>query len=110
MHLHGHNMYVLNEGAGAWDGTIVRPQNPDRRDVAMVRANGHLVVQFDPQPGFWAFHCHIAWHASGGFIKNLLVQPDQVKNYKIPSTSAQICRDWATWTQTNIPDQIDSGL
>lgn len=51
MHLHGHNFYVLHEGPGAWDGTIVRPSNPLRRDVYLVRGNGHLVIQFDGQPG-----------------------------------------------------------
>lgn len=47
MHLHGFNMYVLNEGEGDWDGTIVNPENPHRRDVVMMRPNGHLVMQFD---------------------------------------------------------------
>ncbi len=51
MHLHGHNFYVLHEGPGAWDGTIVRPSNPHRRDVHLVRGNGHLVIQFDGAPG-----------------------------------------------------------
>lgn len=51
MHLHGHNFYVLHEGPGAWDGTIVRPSNPHRRDVHLVRGNGHLVIQFDGTPG-----------------------------------------------------------
>jgi hypothetical protein len=51
MHLHGHNFYILHEGPGAWDGTIVRPSNPHRRDVYLVRGNGHLVIQFDAAPG-----------------------------------------------------------
>jgi FtsP/CotA-like multicopper oxidase with cupredoxin domain len=51
MHLHGHNFYILHEGPGAWDGTIVRPSNPHRRDVHLVRGNGHLVIQFDGAPG-----------------------------------------------------------
>jgi hypothetical protein len=60
--------------------------------------------------GVWPFHCHIAWHASGGFFLQFLVQPDKVKEFQIPNTVAQTCRDWAEWTETNIPDQIDSGL
>lgn len=47
MHLHGFNMYILSEGNGTWDGTIVRPSNPQRRDVIQARGNGHLVMQFD---------------------------------------------------------------
>ena len=58
----------------------------------------------------WAFHCHIAWHASGGFFSQLLVQPDAVKQFKIPGEVGQLCKDWDAWTKTHTPDQIDSGL
>ena len=33
MHMHGHNFQVLATGTGDWDGTIVNPQNPQRRDT-----------------------------------------------------------------------------
>ncbi|KAH6885321.1 multicopper oxidase-domain-containing protein [Thelonectria olida] len=112
MHMHGFNMYILNEGDGAWDGTIVNRNNPMRRDVIQVRGNGHVVVQFDAatNPGVWPLHCHIAWHVSAGLLIQFLTQPAQVKNYRIPNTIAQTCRDWGKWTLTNIPVQIDSGL
>lgn len=56
MHLHGFNMYVLHEGEGPWDGTIVSRDNPQRRDVVQVRKHGHLVIQFDAadNPGMLA--------------------------------------------------------
>lgn len=80
MHLHGHNMHVLAEGCGVWDGTVVNPSNPARRDTQLLRpvdANGnpgYLVMQFDADnPGMWPFHCHIAWHVSGGLYINILV-------------------------------------
>ncbi|CAK7564671.1 MAG: hypothetical protein SEPTF4163_002570 [Sporothrix epigloea] len=111
MHLHGSNFYVLHEGPGPWDGTIVHPENPMRRDVQIVRPNGHLALQFDSNnPGVWLFHCHIAWHASGGFLEQFIVQPDEIERMRVPSIMAQTCRDWAAWTGTHIPDQIDSGL
>ncbi|KAF4624417.1 hypothetical protein G7Y89_g13754 [Cudoniella acicularis] len=48
MHLHGHNMEILSEGPGSWDGSsITNPSNPIRRDVQLVRANGHMVMQYD---------------------------------------------------------------
>ncbi|KAL1836974.1 hypothetical protein VTJ49DRAFT_4424 [Mycothermus thermophilus] len=110
MHLHGHNMYILHEGPGAWDGTsIVRPSNPTRRDVYQVREFGHLVIQFDPQPGVWAWHCHIAWHAAGGFFASLLVQPDSVRRFRIPKDVSDNCRAWDKYTRHNVVDQIDSG-
>lgn len=66
VHIHGHNMYVLHEGPGRWDGwSIERYFNPQRRDTQMLRSGGHIVIQYDANnPGAWALHCHIAWHVS----------------------------------------------
>ncbi|TFB01096.1 Laccase-2 [Trichoderma ghanense] len=113
MHLHGFNMYILHEGWGEWDGkSIIRPSNPQRRDVFMVRAGGHVVMQFDAasNPGVWPFHCHIAWHASAGLFTQFLTAPDEVRRLRIPHVVAETCRQWGGWTNTNIPEQIDSGL
>ncbi|KAH6605312.1 laccase [Trichoderma cornu-damae] len=113
MHLHGFNMYILHEGPGEWDrATTVRPSNPQRRDVFMVRGGGHAVMQFDAadNPGVWPFHCHIAWHASAGLFAQILTNPEEVRRMKIPNVVAETCRQWGKWTHTNIPEQIDSGL
>ncbi|KAI9734864.1 MAG: hypothetical protein M1834_001944 [Cirrosporium novae-zelandiae] len=112
MHLHGHNVYVLNEGPGTWDGTIINPSNPQRRDVQDVLANGYLVIQMDADnPGLWSLHCHIAGHLSGGMAFNVLERPEDIrKNYQIPYVMAQTCRDWSAYTGNHIPDQIDSGI
>lgn len=104
-------MYVLAAGTGTWDGTITNPTNPQRRDVQQLQANGYIVVQFDPtHAGVWGWHCHITWHASAGFYLQFLVQPDNVKKMAIPDKVAQTCRDWGAFTNTEIPDQIDSGI
>ncbi|UKZ82511.1 hypothetical protein TrVFT333_010300 [Trichoderma virens FT-333] len=113
MHLHGFNMYLLHEGPGQWDRkTIIRPSNPQRRDVFLVRQGGHVVFQFDAasNPGVWPFHCHIAWHASAGLFTHFLTNPEGVRELRIPNVVAETCRQWGNWTNTNIPDQIDSGL
>jgi hypothetical protein len=48
---------------------------------------------------------------SAGLYINLLERPDLVKNdLQVPSIMAQPCRDWGAWTNTNIPNEIDSGL
>ena len=75
MHLHGHNMYVLNEGLGTWDGSsVVNSENPQRRDVQLLQPDGYIVVQYDgDNPGVWPFHCHIAWHVSAGLYVNFMV-------------------------------------
>jgi FtsP/CotA-like multicopper oxidase with cupredoxin domain len=117
MHMHGHNMYVLDFGTGMWDGTITRSSNPQRRDVQLlpnaVSATdpGYLVLQIDANnPGVWPFHCHIAWHVSAGLYINIIERPDKIKYMQIPDSQAQTCREWGSWTGNHIPDQIDSGL
>jgi len=109
MHLHGHNPYILHEGPGFWDGTVIRPENPQRRDVQLVRGGGHSVMQFDANPGAWGFHCHIAWHAAGGFFSSFVVQPETVKRMRIPQTVQNTCNEWDAWASRNVPEQIDSG-
>ncbi|KAL9004642.1 MAG: hypothetical protein Q9188_002533 [Gyalolechia gomerana] len=110
-HFHGHEVFILAAGTGTWDGTIVNPSNPARRDVQLLPAGGYLVLQWNSDnPGVWPFHCHIAWHLSGGLYANILENPGGIRNLAIPSTSYQVCRDWASFTGSNLPNQIDSGL
>lgn len=67
MHLHGHNFFVLNEGHGTWDGTIINPSNPQRRDVQLLQNGtaadpGYVVLEwYQDNPGIWPLHCHISW-------------------------------------------------
>jgi FtsP/CotA-like multicopper oxidase with cupredoxin domain len=124
MHLHGHNFHVLNEGVGAWDGSIINEGNTQMRDVQLMQpavppatANGtvtesYIVLQWtQDNPAVWPFHCHIAWHVSGGLYINILERPTEIQSSRnIPSSVADTCQAWADWTATNIPDQIDSGL
>ncbi|EXJ83398.1 hypothetical protein A1O1_07020 [Capronia coronata CBS 617.96] len=118
MHLHGHNMYVLDEGVGDWDGTVIRPDNPMRRDTQQLRpadpATGepaYMVLQIDADnPGVWPFHCHIAWHVSGGLYVNILERPDDIPNIKSPDAVNALCQTWDDYTQLGPIDQIDSGL
>jgi FtsP/CotA-like multicopper oxidase with cupredoxin domain len=58
MHAHGHNMHVLAEGTGDWNGEIVNEKNPARRDTQLIRPNGYLVIQLElDNPGLWRkFH------------------------------------------------------
>ncbi|KAI4181461.1 MAG: hypothetical protein L6R41_006605 [Letrouitia leprolyta] len=111
MHLHGHNFFVLAEGTGTWDGKITNYPYTTRRDVQIVQAQGYLVIQYDTDnPGVWPFHCHIAWHVSGGLYVNLMEQPDKIKQRTVPQTMAQTCRDWSDYSGHTVVAQIDSGL
>jgi FtsP/CotA-like multicopper oxidase with cupredoxin domain len=114
MHFHGHNMFILAEGTGnaTWDGTVVRPDNPQRRDVQIVSSWGFIVLQWNQDnPGAWPFHCHIAWHLSMGMIIEVLESPDLIPtDVNVPSTVGDTCRQWWAWSGHNIVDQIDSGI
>jgi hypothetical protein len=111
MHLHGHNMFVENVGHGTWDGTVVRPSNPQRRDVQLLPAGGYMVLQITADnPGAWPFHCHIAWHVSAGLYITVLERPADIAKLRIPAIMAQTCRDWSAFENTTVVDQIDSGL
>ncbi|PIA91585.1 Laccase-2 [Cercospora beticola] len=118
MHMHGHNMYILAQGTGTWNGEITNPTNPQRRDVQILQNSAsadeptYIVVQFDADnPGVWPFHCHIAWHVSGGLYLNILERPDDIKrDMDIPGVMAQTCTDWFAFTGQEVVDQIDSGL
>lgn len=105
MHLHGHNMQELASGSGLeWDGKITNPKNPARRDTHVIEGNGHYVFQYETDnPGVWPFHCHIAWHVSGGLYVNLMEQVTKIKkNMRIPQIMHQTCRDWARYTNTTV--------
>ncbi|USW51556.1 Putative multicopper oxidase, type 1, multicopper oxidase, copper-binding, cupredoxin [Septoria linicola] len=118
MHLHGHNAFILAEGFGKWDGSITNAHNPQRRDVHLLQnaasatEPSYLVIQIDADnPGVWPFHCHIAWHVSGGLYINILERPDDIKkDMEIPGIMAQTCRDWSAYTGRDVVEQIDSGL
>jgi hypothetical protein len=112
MHAHGLNMYVLAEGDGEWDGsTVIRADNPQRRDVQNIRPFGYIVVQMDTtNTGIWPFHCHIAWHASAGFFSQFLFQPHDFDRLEFPASVQQTCDAWNGFTAVEVPDQIDSGL
>ena len=111
LHLHGHNIYVLAQGQGVWDGQITRPDNPQRRDVQQLAPGEYLVAQsVNENPGVWPWHCHIAWHLSAGMDLNMIEQPDAIRSLRVPSIMYQQCRDWAAYTNTTVVDQIDSGF
>ncbi|KAK4139513.1 laccase-2 [Dichotomopilus funicola] len=113
MHLHGHNYRIEAIGYNneTWDGTIVRPSNPQRRDTQLVPGWGYMVISFEADnPGAWPFHCHVAWHVAAGLYVTVVERPDLIAKYRIPSIMAQTCRDWWAYTKTDVVDQIDSGL
>jgi FtsP/CotA-like multicopper oxidase with cupredoxin domain len=121
MHLHGHDFQVLAEGSGVWDGTIVNPANPQRRDVHMswsganasdpAVGSNYMVLQFEADnAGLWPFHCHIAWHLSAGMAVMILERPDEVAELEIPAAVTATCDLFKSWQATNPTPDVDDGL
>jgi len=53
-------MQVLSEGTGTWNGAVVNPTNPQRRDVQILRGAGYMVLQIDTDnPGAWPLHWYV---------------------------------------------------
>lgn len=108
-------MYILAFGVGTYDPAnppaIVNPENPQRRDTALLPPSGYLVTQIDADnPGVWPFHCHIAWHVSAGLYINVIEQPDLIEGFDIPQSVQDTCVEWDAYSNENVVDQIDSGL
>ncbi|KFY09933.1 hypothetical protein V492_05285 [Pseudogymnoascus sp. VKM F-4246] len=99
-----------NDSSPHWDGTIINPENPQRRDTQMLSPNGHIVFQYNlDNPGVWLLHCHIAWHLSAGLSVSLMERPQEITEFEIPYVMAQTCAVWDIYTLSNTVDQIDSG-
>ncbi|PVH96463.1 laccase-like multicopper oxidase [Periconia macrospinosa] len=116
IHMHGHNFWVLAEGRGIWDGKIVNPENPARRDThIMLPAQGdnpaYFVMEFEADnPGVWSLHCHIAWHSAAGMYLNIIERPDEIQKFEMPHEIVDGCRAWWNYTDHEVVNQIDSGL
>ncbi|KAH9885346.1 probing oxygen channels in Melanocarpus Albomyces laccase [Xylariomycetidae sp. FL2044] len=120
MHLHGHDFLVLGasaKNAGAFtaaDKGQLRASNPVRRDVTMLPAGGWLVLAFQvDNPGAWLFHCHIAWHVSGGlsvdFLERVGEQKAQISAADQAAFSSN-CAAWQKYYATSPQKKADSGL
>ncbi|GAP91438.2 putative laccase [Rosellinia necatrix] len=120
MHLHGHDFLVLGAsatGAGVFteaDRARLRGANPTRRDVTVLPGNGWLVLAFRADnPGNWLFHCHIAWHVSGGLSVDFLERvPEQKAQVSLLDRAAfeTNCALWRTYYKNSGAVKIDSGL
>jgi hypothetical protein len=115
-------MQVLALGFGPADlSTIVRPENPQRRDVqVMPPAQGdtpsYLIIQWDADnPGVWPVHCHSSWHSSLGLAINVLETPiaiPKILGLAAATPLAQTCRAWNAFMKTEkvLVNAIDSGM
>ncbi|KAK4145141.1 laccase [Dichotomopilus funicola] len=127
MHLHGHDFLVLGRSPDVppgsnqrftFDPTVdlprLRGSNPVRRDVTILPAGGWLLLAFkSDNPGAWLFHCHIAWHVSGGLSVDFLERPNDLRQQITPGDRDdfnRVCDEWRAYWPTNPFPKVDSGL
>jgi FtsP/CotA-like multicopper oxidase with cupredoxin domain len=49
---------IIGNYGSCWDGSIVNPHNPARRDVHMLLPGNYVVIQWNQDnPGIWPLHC-----------------------------------------------------
>ncbi|KAI1338166.1 putative multicopper oxidase [Xylariaceae sp. FL0016] len=113
IHLHGHDFVVLAQEANATytAATPLQFANPPRRDVAMLPANGFLVIGFvTDNPGTWLMHCHIGWHASQGFALQVVEREAEIAEVCDLSTMESTCSKWNAYVKAKNVLQDDSGI
>ncbi|CAL3968634.1 unnamed protein product [Diplocarpon coronariae] len=132
IHLHGHDMFVLGTSLAAdvappVDASTPSPptyfsasqldglnfDKPTRRDVAMLPANGWLVIAFETDnPGAWLMHCHIAWHVSEGLAVQFLERKQDIPGAMVNGLEqvGENCKAWDAWYGARPPTKADSGL
>lgn len=122
IHLHGHDFYVLGASENLpvgpspiffGDGDIddLNFDNPTRRDVAMLPANGWLVLAFrTDNPGAWLMHCHIAWHVSEGLGVQFLERASEIDTTLDTTHIKENCDAWSSWYNGGPATKDDSGL
>lgn len=95
LHLHGYKFAVLGQGHGyppADPAALANLANPLRRDTAAVEAFGWLALRLvADNPGVWAFHCHVAWHAEAGLLMQFLTRSELVREMVVPGPMRGLC-------------------
>ncbi|EGG04955.1 multi-copper oxidase laccase-like protein [Melampsora larici-populina 98AG31] len=97
-HLHGPEMHIVAIGTGTPTPENLRnltysTQNPLRRDTIFLQGGTYAVIRLRTDlPGIWAVHCHIQFHLADGFLGMIVIQPDKIKNFKIPPKTRDLCK------------------
>ncbi len=81
---------VKNFGTNTTVCIVVHNTSPAAHPMHL---HGHFVMQYSlDNSGVWPFHCHIAWHVSGGLYANLLETPADIgTDFSIPLIMQQTC-------------------
>jgi FtsP/CotA-like multicopper oxidase with cupredoxin domain len=75
MHLHGHVFQVVEVGGVPISGPV--------RDTVFVPPLSDVVIEFDAtNPGIWAMHCHLLYHATNGMFTILKYEGANTKYWQ----------------------------
>lgn len=113
-HLHGYKFFVLAQGHGQPPLTSVGAEinreslsplydaidfsNPLRRDTASVEGYGWILLRIiTDNPGQWAFHCHVSWHAEAGLLMQFLTNTDELAKVQMPQANRDLCAGDGIW-------------
>ncbi|OXV10631.1 hypothetical protein Egran_01608 [Elaphomyces granulatus] len=135
MHLHGHDFALLRQSENSWlkerehikldcsNESVIKCQNPPRRDVALLPAKGYIIIAFKADnPGAWLIHCHIAFHASSGLVMQVIENKHRIRKHfwgEKKKEAERVCKNWDNWFSDSLnhwefhnPDhfQDDSGV
>jgi FtsP/CotA-like multicopper oxidase with cupredoxin domain len=97
-HLHGHQFWILQTGAGDFDWAAygagrLDVANPIRRDTMTVDAYAWSLIRFVvDNPGLWALHCHISWHMEAGLLMQFQARDDIMSGWTIPPDVLGLCQ------------------
>ncbi|KAI5474342.1 multicopper oxidase [Pseudohyphozyma bogoriensis] len=92
-HLHGHKLWIMGSGSGAYAGQAFNNTNPMRRDTVLIPAFNWVALRFvADNPGYWAFHCHLSWHMSAGLLMQFATLPSQAALLTPPTLMIDQCK------------------
>jgi FtsP/CotA-like multicopper oxidase with cupredoxin domain len=93
IHKHTHPFWLIS--TSEWpEAELQNRFNYPRRDVVTVVAGGWSKIRFIvDNPGVWALHCHIDWHAHSNMFATLIEAPNvmQLSGQTIPKDFLDIC-------------------
>ncbi|KAK7534576.1 multicopper oxidase-domain-containing protein [Phyllosticta citricarpa] len=117
IHLHGHDFAILAQSSEPYNPnqdplTKFALANPPRRDTVFVPSNGYVALAFKPDnPGAWAVHCHLNFHASSGLAMQILERQGEIltTNGNLEETY-ETCAGWKKYDAAHPVHQEDSGI
>ncbi|KAL3432359.1 laccase [Aspergillus tetrazonus] len=120
IHLHGHDFVIVAQGTGTYNSNsdnlidTLGAANLPRRDTAMLKENGYLVIGFyADNPGAWLMHCHIGWHTEEGFAMQFIERYSEIQDLlktKYSEGLEENCQSWEQYQEEYMVVEDDSGV